>query len=204
MRRPSSGCGYSLYPEGGWFRENYRRGNSHDPARMLRAHDNLLACWRRHQLSRRHVVQSDEIWHFLRRRPLIVYDPATRDANLRCFEALERTRTCRGRREWHGRSKPEDTHRRLQRGAGIRVRGLSVRIGAGRPRRSLHRRAGSLREAALIGCKVAPGRELVLHVAQGNLVMFRVVADRSFLAEALRRDRADTHRQPSNECTHVC
>src|SRR5690349_23623624 len=69
------------HPEGGWFREIHRAAETVATARGNRsALTTIYYLLERNQLSRWHVVQSDEIWHFYAGAPLelIVYDPATR------------------------------------------------------------------------------------------------------------------------------
>ena len=69
------------HPEGGWFREIHRAAERVTTARGARsALTTIYYLLERHQLSRWHVVQSDEIWHFYAGAPLelLVYDPATR------------------------------------------------------------------------------------------------------------------------------
>jgi predicted cupin superfamily sugar epimerase len=69
------------HPEGGWFREIHRAAETVTTARGSRSALTtiyyLLEC---NQLSRWHVVQSEEIWHFYAGAPLelIVYDPVKR------------------------------------------------------------------------------------------------------------------------------
>ena len=70
------------HPEGGWFRELHRAAEKVTTATRggRSALTTLYYLLERQQLSRWHVVQSDEIWHFYAGAPLelIVYDPATR------------------------------------------------------------------------------------------------------------------------------
>lgn len=68
------------HPEGGWFREIHRATEKVTTERGTRsAMTTIYYLLERAQLSRWHVVQSDEIWHFYSGAPLelIVYDPAT-------------------------------------------------------------------------------------------------------------------------------
>jgi predicted cupin superfamily sugar epimerase len=68
------------HPEGGWFREIHRASEKVTTERGPRsALTTIYYLLEREQLSRWHVVQSDEIWHFYSGSPLelIVYDPAT-------------------------------------------------------------------------------------------------------------------------------
>ncbi|MEJ0038896.1 MAG: cupin domain-containing protein [Gammaproteobacteria bacterium] len=69
------------HPEGGWFREIHRSVDQVTTPRGARsALTTIYYLLERNQLSRWHVVRSDEIWHFYAGAPLelIVYDPATR------------------------------------------------------------------------------------------------------------------------------
>jgi predicted cupin superfamily sugar epimerase len=78
------------HPEGGWFREIHRAGERVTTARGTRsARTTIYYLLEREQLSRWHVVQSDEIWHFYAGAPLelIVYDPATRVCRPAVLEA---------------------------------------------------------------------------------------------------------------------
>lgn len=69
------------HPEGGWYREVYRstdRVRRGDEARS--ATTAIYYLLEQHQLSRWHVVDADEIWHFYAGAPLelLAYDPASR------------------------------------------------------------------------------------------------------------------------------
>jgi uncharacterized protein len=69
------------HPEGGWFREIHRAAETVNTPRGARsALTTIYYLLERDQLSRWHVVQSDEIWHFYAGAPLelVVYDPAKR------------------------------------------------------------------------------------------------------------------------------
>lgn len=69
------------HPEGGWFREIHRATEKVGTARGRRsALTTIYYLLERRQLSRWHVVRSEEIWHFYAGAPLelIVYDPASR------------------------------------------------------------------------------------------------------------------------------
>src|SRR5215510_10752572 len=66
------------HPEGGWYREVHRSNVSVETARGTRsALTNIYYLLERHQLSRWHVVESDETWHFYGGAPLelITYEP---------------------------------------------------------------------------------------------------------------------------------
>ena len=69
------------HPEGGWYREVYRSADrvrrGDEPRSATTAIYYLLE---QHQLSRWHVVDADEIWHFYAGAPLelLAYDPASR------------------------------------------------------------------------------------------------------------------------------
>lgn len=69
------------HPEGGWYREIYRSADSvqrHDEPRS--ATTAIYYLLERTQLSRWHVVDADEIWHFYGGAPLelLAYDPNSR------------------------------------------------------------------------------------------------------------------------------
>lgn len=69
------------HPEGGWYREVYRSAD-----RVLRGEQSRSATTaiyyllEQQQLSRWHVVDADEIWHFYAGAPLelVAYDPTSR------------------------------------------------------------------------------------------------------------------------------
>jgi len=66
------------HPEGGSYREIYRSGERVQTARGARcAITAIYYLLERNQISRWHVVESDEIWHFYEGSPLelLVYDP---------------------------------------------------------------------------------------------------------------------------------
>lgn len=69
------------HPEGGWYRELYRSPTQLDTPRGTRsAVTTIHYLLEAGQLSRWHVVTSDEIWHFYAGTvlELFAYDPATR------------------------------------------------------------------------------------------------------------------------------
>jgi hypothetical protein len=69
------------HPEGGWYREVYRSPTRVQAARGSRsAITTIYYLLERHQLSRWHVVQADELWHFYGGAPLelVEYDPTSR------------------------------------------------------------------------------------------------------------------------------
>jgi predicted cupin superfamily sugar epimerase len=69
------------HPEGGSYREIYRSGERVQTARGTRcAITAIYYLLERHQISRWHVVQADEIWHFYQGSALelLVYDPERR------------------------------------------------------------------------------------------------------------------------------
>jgi len=68
------------HPEGGWYREVYRSPTRVETARGSRsAITTIYYLLERNQLSRWHVVQADELWHFYGGAPLelLQYDPAS-------------------------------------------------------------------------------------------------------------------------------
>jgi len=69
------------HPEGGWYREIYRARERVQTRRGLRsALTTIHYLLERRQLSRWHVVESAEIWHFYAGASLelLAYDPVTR------------------------------------------------------------------------------------------------------------------------------
>ncbi|HEV7717088.1 MAG TPA: cupin domain-containing protein, partial [Steroidobacteraceae bacterium] len=69
------------HPEGGWYRELHRSSVSVQTARGSRsALTTIYYLLERGQLSRWHVVEADEVWHFYAGAPLelLAYDPQTR------------------------------------------------------------------------------------------------------------------------------
>ena len=68
------------HPEGGWYREIYRaRGRVQAERGTRSALTTIYYLLEQQQLSRWHVVESDEVWHFYTGAPLelLEYDPAT-------------------------------------------------------------------------------------------------------------------------------
>jgi predicted cupin superfamily sugar epimerase len=66
------------HPEGGWYREIYRSSTSVQTTRGARsAITAIYYLLEREQISRWHVVEADEIWHFYEGAPLelLAYDP---------------------------------------------------------------------------------------------------------------------------------
>ena len=73
--------GLQPHPEGGWYREIYRSPTRVETARGSRsAITTIYYLLERHQLSRWHVVQADELWHFYAGAPLelLQYEPTSR------------------------------------------------------------------------------------------------------------------------------
>lgn len=69
------------HPEGGWYREIYRSSDRVQTTRGIRAAiTTIYYVLERHQISRWHVVEADEIWHFYEGSPLelLAYDPQAR------------------------------------------------------------------------------------------------------------------------------
>jgi predicted cupin superfamily sugar epimerase len=67
------------HPEGGWYRELYRSGRQvATPDAVRSALTSIYYLLERGQLSRWHVVDADEVWHFYGGAPLdlFAYDPA--------------------------------------------------------------------------------------------------------------------------------
>jgi predicted cupin superfamily sugar epimerase len=75
------GLGLQPHPEGGWYREIHRSPTRVDTPRGSRsALTTIYYLLEHNQLSRWHVVQADELWHFYGGAPLelLEYDPASR------------------------------------------------------------------------------------------------------------------------------
>jgi predicted cupin superfamily sugar epimerase len=69
------------HPEGGWYREIYRSPTRVETARGSRsALTTIYYLLEQSQLSRWHVVQADELWHFYAGSPLelLAYTPSNR------------------------------------------------------------------------------------------------------------------------------
>jgi uncharacterized protein len=69
------------HPEGGWYREIYRSTDRVQRGEQSRsATTAIYYLLEQHQLSRWHVVDADEIWHFYggTSLELLAYDPASR------------------------------------------------------------------------------------------------------------------------------
>jgi uncharacterized protein len=78
------------HPEGGWYREIYRSPTRVETARGARsALTTIYYLLERNQLSRWHVVQADEIWHFYGGAPLelVAYTPSTRVVDRHLLES---------------------------------------------------------------------------------------------------------------------
>lgn len=76
-----SRLGLQPHPEGGWYREIHRSPTRVDTARGSRsALTTIYYLLEHHQLSRWHVVQADELWHFYggAHLELVEYDPVSR------------------------------------------------------------------------------------------------------------------------------
>jgi predicted cupin superfamily sugar epimerase len=74
-----SRLGLAPHPEGGWYRELYRSATPVTAPQGVRcALTSIYYLLERHQASRWHAVDADEVWHFYAGAPLelFVYDPA--------------------------------------------------------------------------------------------------------------------------------
>jgi predicted cupin superfamily sugar epimerase len=74
------------HPEGGWYREIYRSPTLVETARGSRsALTTIYYLLESKQLSRWHVVQADELWHFYGGAPLelLAYNPSSRELERR-------------------------------------------------------------------------------------------------------------------------
>lgn len=78
------------HPEGGWYREVYRSADRVQRGDQSRsATTAIYYLLERQQLSRWHVVDADEIWHFYAGAPLelLVYDPTSRQLQRRVLSS---------------------------------------------------------------------------------------------------------------------
>jgi predicted cupin superfamily sugar epimerase len=76
-----SRLGLKPHPEGGWYREVHRAAERVQTARGQRsALTTIYYLLEKSQMSRWHVVASDEVWHFHAGAPLelLAYDPSLR------------------------------------------------------------------------------------------------------------------------------
>jgi predicted cupin superfamily sugar epimerase len=127
------------HPEGGWYREIYR-----SPTRVATAHGSRSALTTIYyllessQLSRWHVVQADELWHYYDGAPLelLAYSPAAREFERRVLGPVSDT-------------SPDGRRPTAQLGATP----VSV-ISSG-----VWQAARSLGDYTLVGCTVGPGFE---------------------------------------------
>lgn len=74
--------GLAPHPEGGWYREIYRSADRVQRGDETRSTTTAIYYLLEHQqLSRWHVVDADEIWHFYGGAPLelLAYDPRSRE-----------------------------------------------------------------------------------------------------------------------------
>jgi uncharacterized protein len=120
------------HPEGGWYREIYRSSSSVATPRGSRAAvTTIYYLLESNQLSRWHVVASDEIWHYLSGSPLelLAYDPTKRTLQRKML-APPGT---------HGNAPDTEPVAAIERG--------------------IWQAARSLGEYSLLGCTVGPGFE---------------------------------------------
>ena len=78
------------HPEGGWYREIYRSTDRvQRGAESRSATTAIYYLLEQRQLSRWHVVDADEIWHFYSGAPLelLAYDPRSRQLNRHLLHA---------------------------------------------------------------------------------------------------------------------
>jgi hypothetical protein len=81
------------HPEGGWYREIYRSPRQVEgPTGQRSAVTTIYYLLERGQLSRWHVVDADEIWHFYggAALELLAYDPAGRSLTRHVLDGPER------------------------------------------------------------------------------------------------------------------
>ena len=150
------------HPEGGWYREIYRSPTRVETARGSRsALTTIYYLLEQNQLSRWHVVQADELWHFYAGSPLelLAYTPSNRK-----FE--------RSVLDYESVIEPVG---RVGGSGAVTVVGADMATGAGRGVAASASRAGAtsvsviptgvwqaartLGEYSLVGCTVGPGFE---------------------------------------------
>jgi predicted cupin superfamily sugar epimerase len=145
------------HPEGGWYREIYRSPTRVETARGSRsALTTIYYLLEQNQLSRWHVVQADELWHFYAGSPLelLAYTPTNRKFEryvLDCVSAAE----------------PVGSVHASGDGAATAAGRATVATGAGEAATTsvsviptgVWQAARSLGEYSLVGCTVGPGFE---------------------------------------------
>jgi predicted cupin superfamily sugar epimerase len=133
------------HPEGGWYREIYRSPTRVETARGSRsALTTIYYLLEQNQLSRWHVVQADELWHFYAGSPLdlLAYTPSTRKFErsvLGCVDAVEPVETVQG--------------------VGATGAGEAGATSVSVIPTGVWQAARSLGEYSLVGCTVGPGFE---------------------------------------------
>jgi uncharacterized protein len=143
------------HPEGGWYREIYRSPTRVETARGSRsALTTIYYLLEQSQLSRWHVVQADELWHFYAGSPLelLAYTPSTRKFERHVLD-------CVGEAEPVGAVHGD--------GAATAAGRAAVTAGAGEAGATsvsviptgVWQVARSLGEYSLVGCTVGPGFE---------------------------------------------
>lgn len=128
------------HPEGGWYREIYRSPTRVETPRGSRsAITTIYYLLERHQLSRWHVVQADELWHFYAGAPLelLEYDSTARKLQRHMLGHVDST---------PGAS-PDATA------------GSSGAVSVAVIRSGVWQAARSLGDYSLVGCTVGPGFE---------------------------------------------
>ena len=128
------------HPEGGWYREIYRSPTRVETPRGSRsAITTIYYLLERHQLSRWHVVQADELWHFYAGAPLelLEYDPTARKLQRHILGHVDST---------PGASADA-------------AAGSSGAVSVAVIRSGVWQAARSLGDYSLVGCTVGPGFE---------------------------------------------
>jgi predicted cupin superfamily sugar epimerase len=138
------------HPEGGWYREIYRSPTRVETARGSRsAITTIYYLLERHQLSRWHVVQADELWHFYAGAPLelLEYDPTSRKlVSHRLGHVDSATDASADGTAWPA-------------GASAPTAGSSGAVSVAVIRSGVWQAARSLGDYSLVGCTVGPGFE---------------------------------------------
>jgi predicted cupin superfamily sugar epimerase len=129
------------HPEGGWYREIYRSATRVESARGSRsALTTIYYLLEQNQLSRWHVVQADELWHFYAGAPLelLGYDPAGRELTRSVLGNVDQATGATGVAGAAGNAPPTS------------VAVIPTQV---------WQAARSLGEYSLVGCTVGPGFE---------------------------------------------
>ena len=155
------------HPEGGWYREIYRSPTRVETARGSRsALTTIYYLLEQSQLSRWHVVQADELWHFYAGSPLelLAYTPSSRKFERRVLDYQRATEPA-GRVGGSGAATVVGADMAAAAGRATVAAGADMAAGqAGATSVSViptgvWQAARTLGEYSLVGCTVGPGFE---------------------------------------------